>query len=61
MQIRERTGIARAIAERIVEKYGDEVLLVAVYGSVATGEDAEHACWRKSNSKRGDSHGCRVV
>jgi len=43
MLIKERIRIAKAVAETIAKKYGDEVLLVAVYGSVATGEDAEYS------------------
>lgn len=39
----ERFKIAKAISEMIVQKYADEILLVAVYGSVARKEDTAYS------------------
>lgn len=39
----ERLDIASAIADKIVEKYGDRVSAIAIYGSVAKGEDSAHS------------------
>lgn len=39
----ERLRIAREVADRILEKYGDQVSAIAVYGSVAKGEDSTHS------------------
>ena len=38
----ERIKIAKAISEMIVQKYANEILLVAVYGSVARKEETAH-------------------
>src|SRR5215210_1489936 len=39
----ERLEIAQEIANRILEKYGERVGAIAVYGSVAKGEDRAHS------------------
>src|SRR4051795_6407445 len=39
----ERLQIAREVADRILEKYGDQVTAIAVYGSVSKGEDAAYS------------------
>ncbi len=39
----ERLEIAQEVAGRILEKYGERVTAIAVYGSVAKGEDKEHS------------------
>lgn len=39
----ERLAVAREVAEKILAKYGDRVTAIAVYGSVAKGEDKEHS------------------
>jgi kanamycin nucleotidyltransferase len=39
----EKVKIAEIISEMILQKYGDEILLVGVYGSVATGEDTDYS------------------
>jgi kanamycin nucleotidyltransferase len=39
----ERIEIAREVASRILEKYGERVFAIAIYGSVAKGEDREHS------------------
>jgi kanamycin nucleotidyltransferase len=39
----ERVKIAKAISEAILKKYRDEILLVGVYGSVATREDTDYS------------------
>jgi kanamycin nucleotidyltransferase len=39
----ERLEIAGEVAGRILEKYGEQVSAIAVYGSVAKGEDATHS------------------
>lgn len=39
----ERVKIAKAISKMISQKYGDEILLVGVYGSVAMEEDTDHS------------------
>jgi len=43
MPNRERIKIAKAISEVIVQKYANEILLVAVYGSVARKEDVSYS------------------
>ena len=35
--------MAREVADRILEKHGDQVTAIAVYGSVAKGEDAAYS------------------
>lgn len=39
----ERLRLAKAISKMISQKYGDEILLVGVYGSVAKGEDMDYS------------------
>jgi kanamycin nucleotidyltransferase len=39
----ERLEIAREVARRIVEKYGERIIVVAAYGSVAKGEDTPYS------------------
>src|SRR5688500_4920306 len=39
----ERLEIAQEVADRILEKYGDLVSAIAVYGSAARGEDTSHS------------------
>jgi len=43
MKSRRRIEIAKEISEIIVQKYGNEVLLIGVYGSVARGEDVTYS------------------
>jgi predicted nucleotidyltransferase len=39
----DRLAVARDLAGRILEKYGDAVLGVAIYGSVARNADTQHS------------------
>jgi kanamycin nucleotidyltransferase len=39
----ERLKLAKAISKMILQKYGNEILFVGVYGSVARGEDADYS------------------
>lgn len=39
----ERLEIAREVAQAVLRKYGERVSAIAVYGSVAKGEDGEHS------------------
>src|SRR6186713_1964781 len=39
----ERVGLAYEIAQRILDKYGDQIQAIAVYGSTAKNEDAAHS------------------
>jgi len=43
MNYDERIEIAREITDQIVSRYGPDIIGVAVYGSVAKDEDAEHS------------------
>jgi kanamycin nucleotidyltransferase len=43
MNHEERLALARDLTQRILAKYGEEVLGVAIYGSVARNEDSEYS------------------
>ncbi len=39
----QRLDIASEVADRVVQKYGERVSEIAIYGSVAKGEDSAHS------------------